>query len=71
MWNGKPSKKGTGFEQSLAPHQHWHIDVSYINISGTFHYLCSILDGFGFGLEPMLLIVASRNGTAGTHRCHL
>jgi putative transposase len=45
MWNGKPSKKGTGFEQPLAVHQHWHIDVSYINISGTFYYLCSILDG--------------------------
>ena len=42
-WNGKPSKKGTGFEQPLAAHQHWHIDVSYINISGTFYYLCSIL----------------------------
>jgi putative transposase len=44
-WNGKPSKKGTGFEQPLAAHQHWHIDVSYINISGTFYYLCSVLDG--------------------------
>ncbi len=44
-WNGKPSKKGTGFEQPLAAHQHWHIDVSYIDISGTFYYLCSILDG--------------------------
>jgi len=44
-WNGKPSKKGTGFEQPLAANQHWHIDVSYINISGTFYYLCSILDG--------------------------
>jgi hypothetical protein len=44
-WNGKPSKKGTGFEQPLTAHQHWHIDVSYINISGTFYYLCSILDG--------------------------
>ena len=29
----------------LAAHQHWHIDVSYIHISGTFYYLCSILDG--------------------------
>ena len=45
-WNGKPSKKGTGFEQPLAAHQHWHIDVSYINLSGTFYYLCSILDGY-------------------------
>jgi transposase InsO family protein len=44
-WNGKPSKKGTGFEQPLAVHQHWHIDVSYVNITGTFYYLCSILDG--------------------------
>jgi hypothetical protein len=44
-WNGKPSKKGTGFEQPLAAHEHWHIDVSYINISETFYYLCSILDG--------------------------
>ncbi len=45
-WNGKPSKKGTGFEQPLQPHEHWHVDVSYINISGTFYYLCSVLDGY-------------------------
>ena len=45
-WKGKPSRKGTGFEQPLQPHQHWHIDVSYINLSGTFYYLCSILDGY-------------------------
>ena len=45
-WKGKPSRKGTGFEQPPHPHQHWHIDVSYINVSGTFYYLCSILDGF-------------------------
>jgi len=46
QWNGKPSKKGTGFVQPLTAHQHWHIDVSYLNIGGTFYYLCSILDGF-------------------------
>ena len=45
-WNGKESKKGTGFEQPLEAHQHWHIDVSYINIRSTFYYLCSVLDGF-------------------------
>ncbi len=45
-WNAKPSKKGTGFKQPEKPHQHWHIDVSYINICGTFYYLCSVLDGF-------------------------
>lgn len=44
-WNNKPSKKGTGFVQPLKPHEHWHIDISYINICGTFYYLCSILDG--------------------------
>jgi len=42
---GKPSLKGTGFVQPLAPHEHWHVDVSYINICGTFYYLCSQLDG--------------------------
>jgi len=44
-WNPKPSKKGTGFQQPLRPHEHWHIDISYINLAGTFYYLCSILDG--------------------------
>jgi transposase InsO family protein len=42
----KPSKKGTGFVQPLVAHQHWHLDVSYINIAGTFYYLCSLLDGY-------------------------
>lgn len=42
---GGPSKKGQGFEQPLCPHEHWHVDVSYINIAGTFFYLCSLLDG--------------------------
>jgi putative transposase len=40
-----PSKKGTGFEQPLAPHEHWHIDIAHINIHGTFYYLCAVLDG--------------------------
>ncbi len=44
-WNGKPSKKGTGFVQPLTPHEHWHIDVSHVNICGTFYYLCCLLDG--------------------------
>jgi transposase InsO family protein len=41
----KPSRKGKGFVQPLAPHDHWHIDFSYVNVGGTFYYLCSILDG--------------------------
>ena len=44
-WNTKISKKGTGFEQPLRPHEHWHTDISYLNIRGTFYYLCSFLDG--------------------------
>jgi putative transposase len=44
-WNTKPSRKGRGFEHPLKPHEHWHVDVSYTNICGTFYYLCSLLDG--------------------------
>ena len=44
--NGQPSKKGTGFVQPLKPHEHWHVDVSYLNIAGTFYFLCSLLDGY-------------------------
>lgn len=43
--NNAPSKKGTGFVQPLEPHQHWHVDVSYINVQGTFYFLISVLDG--------------------------
>jgi transposase InsO family protein len=42
----KPSKKGTGFVQPLRAHDHWHVDVSYVNLGGTFFYLCSLLDGY-------------------------
>ena len=44
-WNKRPSKKGTGFVQPLKPHEHWHIDVSYINVAGTFYYMFTVLDG--------------------------
>lgn len=44
--NLKPSKKGTGFKQPLVAHQHWHTDITYINLAGTFYYMCSLLDGF-------------------------
>lgn len=40
------SSKGQGFAQPSAPHKHWHMDVSYLNICGTFYYLCSVLDGY-------------------------
>ena len=44
--NWSPSKKGTGFVQPLTPHAHWHIDIAYLNIAGTFYYLCTVLDGY-------------------------
>jgi putative transposase len=43
--NSKPSSKGKGFVQPLRPHEHWHVDVSYLNLAGTFYYLCCLLDG--------------------------
>lgn len=42
----KASRKGSGFHQPSGIHKHWHIDVTYINISGTFFYMSSILDGY-------------------------
>lgn len=42
----KRSSKGRGFDQPGRPHRHWHVDISYINIAGTFYYLCSVLDGY-------------------------
>ena len=43
--NSKSSLKGKGFQQPVRPHEHWHVDISYINIAGTFYCLCSLLDG--------------------------
>lgn len=42
----KRSLKGTGFQQPLAAHDHWHIDISYLNIAGTFYFMASVLDGY-------------------------
>ena len=41
-----PSQKGTGFVQPLVAHQHWHVDISYLNVAGTFYFLITVLDGF-------------------------
>jgi putative transposase len=45
-FNGSPSRKGSGFQHPLKAHEHWHVDISYINICGTFYYLASLLDGY-------------------------
>lgn len=44
--NWAPSKKGTGFVQPDGPHRHWHTDISYINLGGTFYFLITVLDGY-------------------------
>ena len=44
-WKKRASKKGTGFVQPLRPHDHWHVDIAYVNVAGTFYYLCAVLDG--------------------------
>ena len=46
QWSKKPTGKGKGFIQPLRAHEEWHVDVSYINIGGTFYYLCGLLDGY-------------------------
>ena len=40
------SKKGTGFIQPEKSHAHWHVDVSYLNLGGTFYFYISVLDGY-------------------------
>jgi transposase InsO family protein len=44
-WKLRETGKGQGFAQPLAPHEHWHVDISYVNVCGTFYYLISVLDG--------------------------
>jgi transposase InsO family protein len=45
-WERKASRKGQGFDQPTCAHQHWHIDIAYLNLGGIFYYLCSVLDGY-------------------------
>ena len=41
----RPARRARASCSRWRPHEHWHIDVSYLNICGTFYYLCSVLDG--------------------------
>jgi len=40
-----PSKKGTGFEQPLQPHEHWHSDISFVHVGGTTYFFLGVIDG--------------------------
>jgi putative transposase len=46
----KAGKKGTGFEQPLRAHEHWHLDITYLNLGGTYYYLLAVLDGYSRAL---------------------
>lgn len=45
-WKRNTSSKGNGFQGPSFAHEHWHIDISHLNVCGTFYYLCSLLDGY-------------------------
>jgi transposase InsO family protein len=42
----KRKAKGVGYEQPDRPHREWHIDISYVNVLGTFMFLVAIIDGY-------------------------
>ena len=42
----KKKTKGIGYEQPEGPHKEWHIDISYVNVLGTFMFLVAIIDGY-------------------------
>jgi len=44
-WNPGKALKKKGFDQPLAVHEHWHIDIKYVNFHGTFLFLISVIDG--------------------------
>ena len=44
-WQPGASRKGDGFVQPQQAHEHWHVDITDVNIAGTFSYLCAVLDG--------------------------
>jgi len=45
-FSGSPSKRGKGFSQPKSPHEHWHIDISYVNVLGNFLFLIAIIEGY-------------------------
>ncbi|MDF1754912.1 MAG: IS3 family transposase [Verrucomicrobiales bacterium] len=44
--NFGPSKKGTGFDQPAMPHEHWHMDFTYLRLGSQFYFLVMVLDGY-------------------------
>lgn len=44
-WSRSQASEKPGFKQPIAVHQHWHVDISYVNILGTIFFLITVLDG--------------------------
>lgn len=40
------SKRGEGYTQPEKPHEEWHIDITYVNMLGSFMFLVGIIDGY-------------------------
>jgi transposase InsO family protein len=59
-WKRGPTKKGLGFEQPIKAHEHWHIDITHLNLGGTFYFLCSVLDGYSRMIVHWELAAAMR-----------
>jgi hypothetical protein len=32
--------------QPARPHEHWHLDGEYIDVAGTFFFLCTLVNGY-------------------------
>lgn len=45
-WKKNRKSKGKGFRHPGRAHEHWHVDISHVNIKGTILFLISVLDGF-------------------------
>jgi hypothetical protein len=65
-WPGNPPtspRKAPASFNPLTPNEHLHVDISYLNIAGTFYFLCSILDGcsrFIVHWEPIQIVLGGR-----------
>ena len=42
----KSVSSGKGFHQPSGVHEHWHIDISYVNVQGSFMFLVTVMDGY-------------------------
>ena len=44
-WNTGKALKKRGFDQPLRIHEHWHVDIKYVNFHGAFLFLITVIDG--------------------------